>query len=91
MQIATLAVRWKQHFKYLEFMVGAKTLWENFVGGDFQRRRKMMKEAAEPKDPTRKSIERQLKREEARKELQRKLRLDYQQRQILLEKLGQDR
>ena len=48
----------------------------------------MMKEAAEPKDPTRKSVERQLKREEARKELQRKLRLDYQQRQILLEKLG---
>lgn len=33
--IATLGVRWKQHTKYLDFMVGAKNLWENFVGGDF--------------------------------------------------------
>jgi predicted nucleic acid binding AN1-type Zn finger protein len=36
-----------------------------------------MQEAQELKEPTRKSIERQLFLEEARKELQKKLRLDY--------------
>lgn len=34
-QIPTLDLRWKENTKYLSFMVGAKTLWENFVGGDF--------------------------------------------------------
>jgi hypothetical protein len=41
--LSTLASRWKQDEKHVSFMEGAKCLWENFVSGASEKKKKEKK------------------------------------------------